>query len=221
MKGMFVQHTERTTVRRHPERASYDAETIHGILDAGILRHVGFVHDGRPFVIPSNYGRLNGTIYLHGSPESRMIRVLATGAPVCISVTLLDGLVLARSVFGHSANFRSVVVLGHGRAVTGADEKTKALRIIVEHVIPGRSAEARQPSTKELQATMVVAVEIEEASAKIRGGGPKDPPEDRELDVWAGVLPLALTPGEPVADAGLAPHLALPDYVKHYRRSSD
>ena len=219
MKGMFVQHTERTTVRRHPERAVYDAEIIHGILDAGIICHVGFLHDGWPFVIPSNYARSNDTIYLHGSPESRMIRALAAGAPACITVTLLDGLVLARSAFGHSANFRSAVVLGHGRPVTDAGEKGEALRLIVEHVVPGRAADAREPSAKELQATMVVAVEVEEASAKIREGGPKDPPEDRALDVWAGVLPLALVPGEPIAEPDLATRVGLPDYVRHYRRS--
>ena len=214
-----MQHTERTKVRRHPERAAYDAETIYGILDAGIICHVGFVHDGWPYVMPSNYGRSNDTIYLHGSPESRMIRALAAGAPACISVTHLDGLVLARSTFAHSANFRSVVILGHGRPVTGASEKLEALRTIVEQVIPGRAADAREPSAKELQATMVVAVAIEEASAKIRAGGPKDSPEDHELDVWAGVLPLALMPGEPIADPDLAPHLGVPEYVSSYKRS--
>jgi nitroimidazol reductase NimA-like FMN-containing flavoprotein (pyridoxamine 5'-phosphate oxidase superfamily) len=150
-----------------------------------------------------------------------MIRALAAGAPACISVTHLDGLALARSVFGHSANFRSVVILGHGRPVNEAGEKTDALRLIVEQVIPGRTADARGPSAKELHATMVVAVQIEEASAKIREGGPKDPPEDRGLNVWAGVLPLALTPGEPIADAEPASHIVLPDYVKHYRQSPE
>ena len=214
-----MQHTERTTIKRHPERAAYEAEAIYGILDAGIICHVGFVHDGRPFVIPSNYGRSKDTIYLHGSPESRMMRALAAGVPVCITVTHLDGLVLARSTFAHSANFRSAVILGHGRPVLEASEKMAALHLIVEQVIPGRAAEAREPSAKGLQATAVVAVAIEEASAKIRDGGPKDSPEDRELDVWAGILPLAITPGGPIAEPGLAPHIGVPEYVSGYRRS--
>jgi nitroimidazol reductase NimA-like FMN-containing flavoprotein (pyridoxamine 5'-phosphate oxidase superfamily) len=216
-----MQHTERTTVRRHVERAAYDAETIYGILDAGIMCHVAFEHDGWPFAIPSNYGRSNDTIYVHGSPESRMMRALAAGAPACITVTHLDGLVLARSTFSHSANFRSAVILGHGRPVVDETEKLEALRCIVEQVVPGRAADARGPSAKELTATMVVAVQIEEASAKIRCGGPKDPAEDRGLDVWAGVLPLGLVPGRPIPEPDLAPHLGVPDYVTHFRRSSD
>jgi len=147
-----------------------------------------------------------------------MMRILAGGAPVCISVTHLDGLVLARSTFSHSANFRSVVILGHGRLVTDTQEKVEALRTIVEQVVPGRSAEARGPNDKELASTMVVAVEIEEASAKMRSGGPQDPPADRSLDVWAGVLPLALQPGTPVPDTDLAPHIVVPEYVTSYRR---
>ena len=219
MKDRSMQHTERTTVRRHSERAAYDEDTVHGILDAGAMCHVGFVQDGQPFVIPTNYGRAGDVIYLHGSPQSRMMRILAGGAPVCISVTHLDGLVLARSTFSHSANFRSVVILGHGRLVTDTQEKLEALRIIVEQVVPGRSAEARGPNEKELASTMVVAVKVEEASAKMRSGGPQDPPADRGLDVWAGVLPLALQPGTPVPDADLAPHIAVPEYVTGYRRS--
>ncbi len=215
-----MQHTERTTVRRHAERAAYDTETIHGILDAGIMCHVGFVHDGWPFVIPSNYGRAGDTIYLHGSPESRMMHALTAGVPVCITVTHLDGLVLARSTFAHSANFRSAVILGHGRPVADEDEKVEALRLIVEQVIPGRAAEARGPNAKELKATMVAAVRIEEASAKIREGGPKDAAPDRGLDVWAGLLPLSLVPGRAVDSPDLGPGIGVPEYVLHYRRAS-
>ncbi len=214
-----MQHTERTSISQHAERAAHDTDTIFSILDAGVVCHVGFIHDGLPFVLPMNYGRSNDTIYLHGSPQSRMMRVLAGGAPVCITATHLDGLVLARSTCSHSANFRSVVILGRGRLVTGKDEKEEALRVIVEQVIPGRSAEARSPSAKELQGTMVIAVKIEEASAKIRSGGPKDSPADRALEVWAGVLPLSIVPGVPVPDSDLASHLALPEYVANYRRA--
>lgn len=214
-----MQHTDRTTVRRHAERAAYDAEAIFSILDAGIVCHAGFIQDGRPFVIPMNYGRIANTIYLHGSPESRALRILAGGAPVCISVTHLDGLVLARSAANHSANFRSAVVLGHGRVVADEQEKAAALHAIVDQAVPGRSAEARMPNAKELRGTMVVAVEIEEASAKLRSGGPMDAPDDRDLEVWAGVVPLALLAGDPLAAPDLAPHVAVPDYLAHYRRS--
>ncbi len=210
----------RTKVRRHPERGAYDAQTIHAILDEGFLCHVGFVVDEQPFVMPTLYARAGDTLYVHGSPLSRMLRHLAEGIPLCITVTLVDGLVLARSAFHHSINYRSVVVLGRGRMVTESREKEEALRILVDHVVAGRSADARGPNAQELKATLVIAVPLDEASAKVRTGPPQDAADDYALDVWAGELPLNLQPLEPIADAQLAPGVAVPDYVRHYRRGA-
>jgi nitroimidazol reductase NimA-like FMN-containing flavoprotein (pyridoxamine 5'-phosphate oxidase superfamily) len=195
----------RTQVRRLPDRGAYDRETIHAILDEGLVCHVGFVSEGQPFVIPMNYGRDGDRLFLHGSAASRLLRGLEAGWAVCLTVTLLDGLVLARSAFHHSMNFRSVVLFGRATPVSGPAEKVAALRVISEHVIPGRWDEVRPPSDRELAMTMVLEVPIDEASAKIRTGPPKDDPEDLSLPVWAGVLPLETIPSEPLRDGDGGP----------------
>jgi nitroimidazol reductase NimA-like FMN-containing flavoprotein (pyridoxamine 5'-phosphate oxidase superfamily) len=189
--------TPRTTVKRHPERGVYDRATIAAILDEALICHVGFVANGQPYVIPTIHARDGGTLYLHGSPASRMLRTIREGLDVCVTATLLDGLVLARSVYNHSMNYRSVVVLGRAREVTDTDDKLHAMECVVEHIVPGRWAEARQPSEKEIKATTILALPLDEASAKIRTGPPKDFDEDLELPVWAGVIPLDLRRGRP------------------------
>ena len=203
----------RTTVRRLPKRAAYDRATIHAILDEALICHMGFVSDGQPFVIPTIHWREGETLYFHGSAASRMLRSLRDGVDACVTVTLLDGLVLARSAFHHSMNFRSVVVLGRAREVTG-DEKIRALAGLVEHVVPGRNADVRPPNATELKQTLVLALPIDEASAKIRTGPPLDDEEDYTLPIWAGVVPLRLVPGEPLGDDRLLPGVALPDYLR-------
>jgi uncharacterized protein len=210
--------TSRTTVRRLPERGHYDAATIHAILDAGFLCHVGFVDDGQPFVIPTAYARMAERVVIHGSAASRMLKALAAGAKACLTVTLVDGLVLARSAFHHSMNYRSVVVLGTARELLDAREKRAALDAIVEQIVPGRLAHVRPPSELELKATRVVWLPLDEASAKLRTGAPKDDEEDYALPVWAGELPLRLTPQPPVADPRLAPGVPLPAHVSGWRR---
>ncbi len=192
----------RSRVRRLPQRARYDRETIDLILDEGFVCHVGLVDQGQAVVIPINYARSGDRLLLHGSPASRMLRTLASGAACCVTVTLVDGLVLARSAFHHSVNYRSVVVFGTAREVTGEAEKTEALRLFMEHVVPGRWDEVRRPSARELKATLVVAISIEEVSAKVRTGGPIDDEEDLALPVWAGVVPLKVTRGEGIRDGG-------------------
>src|SRR6516225_4485518 len=208
--------TERTQVKRLPKRGAYDRETVFKILDEGFVCHVGFVVDGQPYVIPTNYGRNGDTLYLHGSAASRMLRTLSEGIPVCMTVTLIDGLVLARSAFHHSVNYRSVVVLGNARPLRDRDEQHAALETLVEHIAPGRSADARGPSDQELEVTEVIAIPIHEASAKIRTGPPVDAPDDYRLPLWAGELPLQLTVGEPRGDARCS--APVPDYVRHYHR---
>jgi nitroimidazol reductase NimA-like FMN-containing flavoprotein (pyridoxamine 5'-phosphate oxidase superfamily) len=208
----------RTTVRRLVERAAYDRATIHAILDEGLVCHVGFALDGQPFVMPMAYGRLDERLYLHGSTASRILRALADGAPVCATVTLVDGLVFARSAFHHSMNYRSVVVLGAASPVTDAEERLAALRAIVEHVVPGRWSESRRPNVKELAQTLVVSLPLDEASAKVRSGGPKDDEEDMGLEVWAGVVPLALVPRAPVAEPGLRAGLEPPSSATAWKR---
>jgi nitroimidazol reductase NimA-like FMN-containing flavoprotein (pyridoxamine 5'-phosphate oxidase superfamily) len=183
-----------TRVKRHPERGHYDRETVDAILDDGFLCHLGFVADGQPYVIPTLHARVGDVLYLHGSPASRMLQQLGSGSPVCVTVTHLDGIVLAKSVFNHSVNYRSAVVLGTPRRV-GGDEKLAALEAIVEHIAPGRWHEARQPSEKELKTTEVVAIELNECSAKIRSGPPIESPQDRDLDVPSGVIPIRLVHG--------------------------
>jgi uncharacterized protein len=213
---VMYQATERTRVRRLPERAAYDRETVHAILDDGFVCHVGFVADGQPYVIPTGYARAGETLYLHGSTGSRL--GLRPGDPVCISVTLVDGLVLARSAFHHSMNYRSVTVLGRTRLVTDPREKQAALRAFVEHVVPGRGDEIRGGDRRELAATAVLAVALEEVSAKVRTGPPKDDEEDYGLPVWAGVLPLALTAGAPDPDPRLEPAVPVPPHVAGWSR---
>jgi nitroimidazol reductase NimA-like FMN-containing flavoprotein (pyridoxamine 5'-phosphate oxidase superfamily) len=195
--------TERTTLKRLPKRGSYDREVVHGILDEAFLCHVGFVVDGQPFVIPTGYGRDGDDLFIHGSAASRMLRSLDGGIDVCVTVTLLDGLVLARSAFHHSMNYRSVVILGKASIVTDEEEKMRALLTISENIIRGRWDEVRTPTPGEMKATTVMRIPLVEVSAKIRTGPPIDDEEDYELDVWAGVLPLHIVPGEPVADARL------------------
>jgi len=190
--------TDRTRVRRLPDRGHYDRETIYAILDEALVCHVAFVEDGRPFVIPTLHARVGDALLLHGAPASRLLKHLAAGGEVSVAATIADGLVLAKSVFHHSVNYRSVVLFGHGAPVEGDAAKLAALEAFTEKLLPGRWSEARVPNAAELKATAVIRVAIEEASAKIRTGGPKDDPEDLALDVWAGVIPLSLVRGEPV-----------------------
>jgi nitroimidazol reductase NimA-like FMN-containing flavoprotein (pyridoxamine 5'-phosphate oxidase superfamily) len=188
---------ERLRVKREPQRARYDRETVDAILDEALICHLGFAVDGRPYVVPTLHARVGDRLYVHGSAASRMLRHVATGAEVCVTVTLFDGLVLARSVFNHSVNYRSVVLLGTATLVEG-DEKREALHALTEQLAPGRWDEARQPTAKELKATWILSVPIEEVSAKVRNGPPEDEPEDEDLPVWAGVVPvhLAAEPSE-------------------------
>jgi uncharacterized protein len=212
----LYRRTERTRLRRLPERAAYDRATVHAILDEGFLCHVGFVAGGQPYAIPTGYARVGESIYLHGSTGSRL--GLRPGMDICVTVTLLDGLVLARSAFHHSMNYRSVMVLGRTRAVRAPEEKDAALRALVEHIVPGRTEEVRGPDGRELAATAVLALPLAEVSAKIRTGPPKDDDPDYDLPIWAGVLPLALTPGDPVPDPVLDPAVPPPDHVTTWAR---
>ena len=207
--------SERTRVRRHPERGDYDRATIDAILDEALICHVGFIVDGQPYVIPTIHARVGDTLYLHGSPASRMLRSMAQGTDVCVTATILDALVLARSVYNHSMNYRSAVVLGRAREVTEPDEKLHALERVVEHVVPGRWNDARQPTEAEVKGTTILAVALEEASAKIRTGPPKDFDDDVGLPIWAGLIPLSLHVGAPIAE-GVAD--GVPEYVARYRR---
>ena len=210
--------TDYTRIRRLPKRGSYDRETIYAILDEALICHVGFVDQGRPFVIPINFARLGDSIVLHGALDSRLLKHVAAGNEVCLEVALVDGLVLARSVFHHSVNYRSVVLFGHGRLVDDSQEKIAALQAITDHLIPGRWQEARLPNSKELNATLVVAIDIEDASAKLRSGGPVDDEADYDLPVWAGVLPLQETPLAPERDERLGEDIPLPEYISAYSR---
>jgi len=215
------EQTARTTLKRLPKRASYERETVYRILDEGFVCHVGFVSEGRPVVIPTGYGRKGDRLYLHGSAASRMLRTLREGVDVCVTVTLVDGLVLARSSFHHSMNYRSVVVFGRARVVEDEDEKMEALRVFSDHVLRGRWEDARLPNRNELRQTTVLALPLEEASAKIRTGPPVDDEEDYGLSVWAGVLPLRLVAGEPIPDPRLNAGIEQPQYVQNYRRPQD
>lgn len=207
--------TERTEVRRIRERGSRDWKVITQILDLGFLAHVGFCVDRQPFVIPTLYGRDRETLYLHGSVASRMLKELET-VPACVTVTLVDGLVLSRSAFDHSMNYRSVVAFGSARTVYDAAQKTKSLRIISEHLIAGRWADVRGPTPKELNATTVLEFSIEEASAKVRSGPPQDDDDDYGLRVWAGVLPLEVRASSPIPDDRLLDGVSVPDYIRQY-----
>jgi nitroimidazol reductase NimA-like FMN-containing flavoprotein (pyridoxamine 5'-phosphate oxidase superfamily) len=210
--------TERTQVKRLPKRGKYDRETVHAILDAAFVCHVGFCVEGQPYVIPTNYGRSGDTVYLHGSAASRMLRTLSEGVPVCVTVTLVDGLVLARSAFHHSVNYRSVVMLGTARLVEDPAEKMEALHLFTEHVMKGRWDEVRWPTEQEMKATTVLALPLEEVSAKVRTGGPVDDEADYTLPVWAGVLPLEMVSKEPIADPQRKTDQPLPAYIKNYSR---
>ena len=208
--------TERTQVKRLPKRGKYERETVHQILDSGIVCHVGFNVDGQPYVIPTNYGRAGDTLYIHGSAASRMLRTLSEGIPVCITVTHLDGLVLARSAFHHSVNYRSVVILGTAKLVEDPAEKREALRIFTEQVMKGRWDDVRQPTEQELKGTTVLSVALEEVSAKVRTGGPVDDEADYTLPVWAGVLPLETVAKAPIPDALRKNEPPVPEYIKKY-----
>ena len=210
--------TPRTRLVREADRAVYDREAAYRILDEGFLCHVGFVVDGQPFVIPTSYGRTGDSLFIHGSAASRMLRQMKDGVPVCITVTLLDGLVLARSIFNHSMNYRSVVVLGKATLVDDPAEKIEALRLLSEHIIPGRWADSRQPNERELKATSILRMPIEEFSAKVRSGPVVDDEEDYSFPTWAGVVPLETVAGEPIDDTRLTPGLVAPSYVRPYSR---
>lgn len=205
--------TAQNKVRRHPERGHYEREAIYPIVDAALLCHVGFVIEGQPFVIPTLHARDGDTILLHGAVGSRLLREAATGTPLCITMTHLDGIVLARSVFNHSINYRSAVLFGTGRVLAEPAEKLAALAHFTERLLPGRWDDAREPSAKELRATGVVAVTIEGASAKVRTGPPQDGDDDLALPVWAGVLPIHECCGTPLADPHVAPAQPVPDYL--------
>jgi nitroimidazol reductase NimA-like FMN-containing flavoprotein (pyridoxamine 5'-phosphate oxidase superfamily) len=210
---LVAQPTADTRVRRHPERGAYEREVVDAILDEARICHVGFVHEGRPFVIPTIHARAGDVLYVHGSPASRMLKTLSGDVDVCVTVTLLDGIVLARSVYNHSMNYRSAVVLGRARLLDDRDEKLAALERVVEHVVPGRWSDARQPTDKELAGTLVLALGLDEASAKIRTGPPSDFDEDLGLDIWAGVIPLALAAGAAEQDPAQAATVPLPPYL--------
>jgi nitroimidazol reductase NimA-like FMN-containing flavoprotein (pyridoxamine 5'-phosphate oxidase superfamily) len=210
--------TARTRLVREPDRAVYDRAAAYQILDEGFICHVGFVADGQPFVIPTGYGRVGDNLYIHGSVASRMLRRVDEGVAVCVTVTLLDGLVLARSIFNHSMNYRSMVILGTAHAVTDPKEKLEALRLLSEHILPGRWAESRQPNEKELKATLVMRLPIEEFSAKVRKGPPIDDEADYAFPTWAGVIPLEMVAGKPVSDPRLDPAREVPAYAQHYSR---
>ncbi|WP_428604668.1 pyridoxamine 5'-phosphate oxidase family protein [Sedimenticola sp.] len=208
------QQPDRNRINRHKERGHYDTETIHAILDQAKICHVGFNMDGQPFVIPMAFARQGNSLLLHGAPNSRLLGQLASGFPVCVTITHLDGLVLARSTFHHSMNFRSVVAFGTARPVNDLEEKHAALIALTEHLTPGRTTLARAATDQEVMATAVVRFEIEEASAKVRRGPPLDSPKDRQLDVWAGVIPIHSVEGEPIPAPDLKPELCTQEPVK-------
>jgi nitroimidazol reductase NimA-like FMN-containing flavoprotein (pyridoxamine 5'-phosphate oxidase superfamily) len=216
VSGQFVP-TDRTRVRRYPARAKYERATIEAILDEGMVCHVGFVHDGHPFVLPTMYVRDGERILIHGSPLSRMLTGAAEGLPLCVTVTLLDGVVMARSAFHHSMNYRSVAIIGRAHEVVEPAAKLEAMRALVERLIPGRWDEVRQPTPGEIAGTRVLEIPLLEASAKVRTGGPVELAEDESFPVWAGVVPLSLTPGEPIPDAKLASGIEAPEYVRRWR----
>ena len=216
--NMTFTQTERTKLKRLPKRGSYDRETIYGILDEGFICHVGFAPEGQPFVIPTGYARDGDTLYIHGSAASRMLRTLSTGVDVCVTVTIVDGLVLARSAFHHSMNYRSVVIFGRGTLIEDREEKMAALLALSEHIVRGRWVDVREPTEQEMKATTVLSLPLVEASAKIRTGPPLDDEEDYGMDVWAGVIPLRLVAGEPIADPRLPEGIQAPVYAREYER---
>jgi uncharacterized protein len=215
---MTFTQTERTKLKRLPKRGHFDRETVYGILDEGFICHVGFAPEGQPFVIPTGYARDGDKLYIHGSQASRMLRTLSTGIDVCVTVTIVDGLVLARSAFHHSMNYRSVVIFGRATLVEDREEKMAALLALSEHFIRGRWADVREPTEEEMKQTTVLSLPLVEASAKVRTGPPLDDEEDYAMDVWAGVIPLRLVAGEPVADPRLADGIQVPVYAREYKR---
>ena len=215
-----IKQTERTKLKRLPKRGKFDRETVYKILDEAFVCHIGFSVEGQTFVIPTAYGRKGDTLYVHGSAASRMMREMSKGIDVCVTVTLVDGLVLARSAFHHSINYRSVVIFGRAEIVWDEVEKNDALFAFTEHLIKGRWAEVREPNSIELKGTTVLRLEINEASAKMRTGNPVDDEEDMNLDVWAGVIPFKIKVGNPVDDALLKDGITAPDYVINYKRES-
>jgi hypothetical protein len=210
--------TDQNRIKRLPQRGYYDRETIYQILDEALICHVGFVENNQPCIIPINFARVGDAIILHGAKASRLLKYVEAGNPVCVEVTLVDGLVLARSVFNHSVNYRSVVLFGTGQPVEEEQEKLAALEAITEHLIPGRWCEARLPNHKELNATSVVSIKIDQASAKLRNGPPGDDEEDYALPIWAGVLPLQVMPLFPIRDELMTQDIAVPEYVAKYSR---
>lgn len=213
-----IKQTNRTKLKRLPKRGNFDRDVVNSILDEALVCHVGFVVDGKPFVIPTSFGRIGDRLVIHGSAASRMMRNLSDGIDVCVTVTLLDGLVLARSAFHHSVNYRSVVIFGQAEKIEDVAEKEAALKALTEHLIPGRWPETRPPNALELKATTVLTIPIEEASAKIRTGDPVDDEDDYELPFWAGIVPLKMVAGEPKDDGKLKDGVEVPEYVVKYER---
>ncbi|HZO21941.1 MAG TPA: pyridoxamine 5'-phosphate oxidase family protein [Steroidobacteraceae bacterium] len=213
-----IQPTERTKVVRHRERGQYGRDTVNAILDEALICHVGYTLEGQPYVVPTTHARIGDRLYLHGAMANRMLRTMKTGIPVCVTVTLLDGLVLARSAMNHSMNYRSAFILGIAREVSEEKEKRAALDALVNHVVRGRAAEIRPPSPLELRTTIVLCLQIAEASAKVREGPPIDDEEDYALAFWAGVLPLTLVPGSPIEDPRLAAGAHVPENIAAYAR---
>ncbi len=213
---MQLEPTNRTRHRRLPKRGSFEVDVINAVLDEALMCHVGFAVDGRPSVIPTIHARVDDQLYLHGAAANHMLRSLAGGIEACVTVTIVDGLVLARSAFHHSMDYRSVMIFGRAKGVDDQDEKRRAMHALVDHVVPGRNADARPPSDSELRSTLVMRLPITEASAKIRTGGPIDDEEDMTLGIWAGVLPCTMTFGTPVAEPDVT--APLPEYVRAYSR---
>jgi uncharacterized protein len=212
------QVTKRTKIKRLPKRGFYDRQTINGILDESIVCNIGFIIDNQPFIIPVSFGRKDNEIFFHGAKGSRMFKMLKTGVEICITVTIMDGIVLARSAFHHSMNYRSVVMFGKTEEIDKQDEKTEALKNILDHIIPGRWDEVRKPNEKELNMTSVFRFKINEASAKIRSGSPVDEKEDYDLNVWAGVLPLKIITDDPIRDPLQKENIDIPLYIKNLNK---
>jgi len=213
--------TDRTTVFRQPQNATYDRATIYRILDESFICHIGFVSSGKPVVVPTAYGRIDDNLYIHGAPASRMLRSLQSGIDVCVTVTLIDGLVLARSAFHHTFNYRSVMIFGKAEQVTNSQEKLQALYALSEHIVKERWHDVRKPNEKELAGTLVLSLPLQEVSAKVRTGPPVDDPEDMSLSIWAGEIPLTLVSGQPVSDPRASCEIEPPAYAKTYRRRSN
>ncbi len=218
MKQKDFVPTERTKLKRLPKRGNFQPETIYQILDEAFVCHVGFIIDGQPFVVPTAFARVADDLLIHGSAASRMLRAMSTEIEVCVTVTLIDGLVLARSAFHHSMNYRSVMIFGKAKVVSDEREKFEALRAFTEHLVPNRWSEIRPPNEKELKATLVLSISLQEASAKIRTGNPIDDAEDYAMDVWAGVIPLKLAAGKPIDDEQLKAGISVPEYAFDYDR---